>query len=200
MGDSQKLGRCSISPVTTLSHAYGAITHVSKGFGVLSANAVEDGLYVCAVHCLGLLDSHSHTGKLLMFSGESQTLQPNFCWSVHELQAPSGTETTFPIGSDVNEQSRAGSYSILPFNQRLQQSYGRLQTLSILDCTANCKLFPLLKNKIRFKQMAFAVFHTIWPFCSAVLRMRNWSQDWQLVNLLKGLNDKLHLTEWTCEA
>lgn len=30
-------------------------------------------------HCLGFLDSHSHTGKLLTFSGESQLLQHNFC-------------------------------------------------------------------------------------------------------------------------
>lgn len=32
-----------------LSHANGAVTHVSKGAGVLGANAVEDGLYVFTV-------------------------------------------------------------------------------------------------------------------------------------------------------
>ena len=90
-------------------------------------------------------------------------------------------------GSNGNEHSRAGSSSILSVNLRLQQSYGRLHTLPIMDCFANCKLFSFSRKKsesIRWPLLT-AVFHTIWPFCSAVLRMRKWSKDWQLVDLLR---------------
>lgn len=54
MGESQRLGRGSISPVTTLSRARRAITYVSKGAGVLGANAV--GRWSLCVCCPTVLD------------------------------------------------------------------------------------------------------------------------------------------------
>lgn len=113
MGESQRLGRGSISLVTTLSHAHGAIIHISKGAGSWVQMQLKM-ISMCALsHCLGFLDSHSHTGKLLMFSGEPQPHQPNFSWSVSELQAPSGTQTTSQEGMSMNTAGQAAPPSSL---------------------------------------------------------------------------------------
>lgn len=48
-----------------------------------------------------------------MFSGECQPLQPNFCSSVSELQAPSGTETTSQEAMPMNTAEQADTPSSL---------------------------------------------------------------------------------------
>lgn len=108
-------------------------------------------------HCLGFLDNHSCTGKL--------PLQPNFCWSVSELQVPSGTETTSQEAMPMNTAEQAATPSSLLTRDwsRVMEGY---KPWAILDHTANCKLFPLLRKKSESSKwpLLLAVFHTSWPF------------------------------------
>lgn len=91
-------------------------------------------------HSFGFLDSHSHTGKLLTFSGESQPLQPNFCWSVSDLQASSGTETTSQEATSMNTAEQAATPSSLLTRDcsRVMEGYtpwASWTTLPIASCS-----------------------------------------------------------------
>lgn len=139
MWESQRLGRCSISPATTVNHAYGAITRFQRGWRPGCKWTWRWSLCVCCP-TLGFLDSHSHTGKLLTFSGESQPLQPNFCWSVSDLQASSGTETTSQEATSMNTAEQAATPSSLLTRDcsRVMEGYtpwASWTTLPIASCS-----------------------------------------------------------------
>lgn len=135
--------------MTTLSHAYGSIAHVSKVAEVLDANTVEGGLCVL-FQCSGFLDSHSHPGKFIILL---KNFSQSYLISLYRLLL----EQRQSCSKQWQRTQRAGSYSILSVNLRLQQSYGRLHTPPILDCITNCRLFPFSRKKIRINQTAFAL-------------------------------------------
>lgn len=115
-------------------------SHVSKGVGGLVQMHLKVVSMCVLSHSFGFLDSHSHTGRLLTFSGESQPLQPNFCWSVSELQAPSGTETTSQEATSMNTAEQAATPSSLLTRDcsRVMEGYtpwASWTTLPIASCS-----------------------------------------------------------------